>query len=343
MRPPDPVAAPYYPALDGLRAIAVLGVMACHTLYRPFVLGWMGVPLFFALSGFLITGILLRTKERPDYFARFYKRRALRIFPIYYLFIVVSLVVGLYLAMPTKDLWRAAIYIQNHRTPGVPQEIPGFFGGHTWSLAVEEQFYLIWPLLVWLLSPKWLVRACVVIVVGALVFRLIAFELSRDPSLWILYGWLPSNIDCLACGAIVAVFYEQRRLDARTMLVFMAIGAAMLAWLILRLPYRAWETSDIWLHVRANTLLNTALGILCAAAVGFFALRPMPPFTARWLRHIGRISYGLYLYHVPVYWVVWRLSGDLTHWVQTPIKIAGTFLVAELSWRLIESRLLAKR
>jgi peptidoglycan/LPS O-acetylase OafA/YrhL len=338
----DP-APPYYPALDGLRGLAVLGVMACHTLYRPFVLGWMGVPLFFALSGFLITGILLRSKERPDYFRRFYKRRALRIFPIYYLYIAVSLLVGLYLSQPSHDLWRAVIYIQNYREPGVPQAIPGFFGGHTWSLAVEEQFYLLWPLLVWLLSRAWLFRACVLLVIGSLVFRLWAFETSRDPSLWILYGWLPSNIDCLATGAIVAILHHEKRLHARHMLVAMIAGGLALAFLILRLPYAAWQTSDIWLHVKANTALNTALAVLCAAAVGYWAVRPMNPWTWRPLMRVGRISYGLYLYHVPVYWTVWWFCGDLTHWIQTPIKVIATFIVAELSWRLLESRLLGKR
>ena len=341
MHPEPP--PPHYPALDGLRGIAVLGVMACHTLYRPFVLGWMGVPLFFALSGFLITGILLRTKERPDYFRRFYKRRALRIFPIYYLFLIVTVIVGTYYAMPTKDLWRAAIYIQNYRIPGVPQAIPGFFGGHTWSLAVEEQFYLMWPLLVWLLSRAWLMRACVVLVIGSLAFRLWAFETSEDPGLWILYGWLPSNIDALACGAIVAILHHEGRLSQRVMLIFMLAGGAALGFLIVRLPYNAWQTSDIWLHVRANTFLNTALGVMCAAGVGYFALRPMAPWTWKPLMHVGRISYGLYLYHIPMYYLVWRICGDLTHWIQTPIKVLATFTVAELSWRLIERRLLAKR
>jgi peptidoglycan/LPS O-acetylase OafA/YrhL len=335
--------APYYPALDGLRGIAVLGVMACHTLYRPFVFGWMGVPLFFALSGFLITGILVRAKDRPDFFRRFYKRRALRIFPIYYLFVAVSFAAGLWLAMPVKDLWRAVIYIQNYRIPGEPQQIPGFFGGHTWSLAVEEQFYVLWPLLVWLLSRAALFRVCLVLVVGAFAFRLWAFETSRDPGLWILYGWLPSNIDGLAAGAIVAILHHEGRLRPHALLASMAVGAAVLAYLILRISYDAWQSSDIWLHVRANTLLNTALAVLCAAGVGYFALRPMRPWTWPPLQYVGRISYGLYLYHVPVYWLVWRLSGNLTHFVQTPIKIVVTFIVAALSWRFLESRLLAKR
>lgn len=337
-------ARPYYPALDGLRGLAVLAVMACHTLYRPLALGWMGVPLFFALSGFLITGILLRAKDEPHYFRTFYKRRAVRIFPIYYLFVAVSFIVGTYLAMPTKDLWRAVIYIQNYRIPGEPQQIPGFFGGHTWSLAVEEQFYLIWPLLAWWLSPRALLRCCLVLVAGALAFRLYAFETSGDPGLWILYGWLPSNIDCLASGAIVAVLYHEGRLRPGPLAWGMAAGAAALLALILNLSWDAWQTSDIWLHVRANVLLNTALGVLCAAAVGYFALRPWRPLTMGWLTRVGRVSYGMYLYHVPVYWTVDRFLGTtLAHWYRTPIKFVATYLVAELSWRLLESRLLAKR
>ncbi len=344
--PPDRRAppAPYYPALDGLRGIAVLAVMATHLLYRPFALGWMGVPLFFALSGFLITGILLRSRARPGYFRRFYKRRVLRIFPIYYLFVVVSLVVGTYLTMHTKDLWRAAIYIQNYRVPGHPQQVPSFFGGHTWSLAVEEQFYLLWPLLVGVLSTRWLLRCCVVLVVGALGFRLVAFSVSNDPALWVLYGWLPANIDCLACGAIVAILHHEGRLRPGPALWCLALGALVLAVLVLRLSWDDWQTSDIWLHVRANVLLNTALGVMCAGAVGYFALRPAWPLTGIVLKRIGRISYGLYLYHVPVYWTVDRLlRHHLVHWGRTPIKLVATFVIATLSWELIERRLLAKR
>jgi len=336
--------APYYPALDGLRGIAVMMVMACHLLYRPFALGWMGVPLFFALSGFLITGILLRSKDRPGYFSKFYKRRALRIFPIYYLFVLATFVIAPRLAMPTGDLWRAVIYIQNYRIPGEPQQIPGFFGGHTWSLAVEEQFYLLWPLLVLVLSPRWLLRACVVLAVGALVFRLVAFETSRDPSLWILYGWLPSNIDCLACGAIVAILHEQGRLRPVPLLWFIGAAALALVLLILNLSWDGWQTSDIWLHVRANTLLNTVLGVLCAALVGYFALRPAWPLSGGGLKRVGRISYGLYLYHVPVYFFVDLFArAELAHWIRSPIKVVATFVVASLSWWLLERRLLAKR
>lgn len=341
-------AAPYYPALDGLRAIAVLMVMACHLLYRPFALGWMGVPLFFALSGFLITGILLRSKDRPGYFSTFYKRRALRIFPIYYLFVLVAFVIGTWQAMPTGDLWRAAIYIQNYRIPGEAQQIPGFFGGHTWSLAVEEQFYVMWPLLVLVLSPKWLLRCCVLLVVGAAVFRAVAFSLSDDD--WMLYGWLPSNIDCLAGGAIIAILHHEDRLQPTPLLWLMAAGAVGLALLIFNLSWDDWQQSTTWLTVRTNVLLNTALAILCAAAVGYFALRPIRPLTNRALKHVGRISYGLYLYHVPVYWCVDVLPGydavngyAWSHWVRTPLKIIGTFVVAELSWWLLESRLLKRR
>lgn len=330
---------PYYPALDGLRGIAVLLVMLCHLLYRPFALGWMGVPLFFALSGFLITGILIRAKGRPHYFGSFYKRRALRIFPIYYLFVAFAFVFG----TPTHDLWRAVIYIQNYRVPGVPQQIPRFFGGHTWSLAVEEQFYLLWPALVLLLSQRWLLRTCVALVVGALAFRLVAFEVSRDPALWVLYGWLPSNIDCLACGAIVAILHHERRLDPRAMLALAGASAVALAALILHLSWNDWQTSDIWLHIRANTLLNTVLGALSAALVGYFALRPAWPLSGAVLKRVGRISYGLYLYHVPVYYVV-DLWGrrTLAHYYRAPLKIAATFAVASLSWYLLERRLLKR-
>jgi peptidoglycan/LPS O-acetylase OafA/YrhL len=291
----------------------------------------------------LISGILIRAKGRPHYFGSFHKRRALRIFPIYYLFVAFAFALGTRWSMPTHDLWRAVIYIQNYRVPGVPQRIPSFFGGHTWSLAVEEQFYLLWPALVLLLSQRQLLGMCCALVLGALAFRLVAFEVSRDPALWVLYGWLPSNIDCLAGGAIVAILHHERRLEPRAMLGVAAVAALALAALILHLSWDDWQTSDIWLHVRANTLLNTVLGALSAALVGYFALRPAWPLSGGVLRRVGRISYGLYLYHVPVYYFVdlWT-RRVLKHYYRAPLKIAATFAVASLSWYLLERRLLKK-
>ena len=334
---------PHYPALDGLRGIAVLLVISAHLGFRSTALGWMGVPLFFALSGFLITGILLRTRERPDYFRRFYWRRALRIFPIYYLYIAVCLVAGMAGGLPVSDLWLSAIYVQNYRVPGAVWQVPPFFGGHTWSLAVEEQFYLLWPLVALLLPARRLLGLSVVLIAGALAFRFWAHGVTNDPARWIQYGWLPSNMDCLAAGAVVAILHAQDRLRRHHMAALVAIAGAGLTALVLNTSWDEWQTSDLWLQPRANVLVNTALALTSAGLVGYCALVPVRFLSVNPLKSVGRISYGLYLYHLPVFWCVDRLLGEGHVFRNAAIKVAATYAVSWVSWTLIETRFLHGR
>ena len=334
---------PHYPALDGLRGIAVLGVVLCHLLFRPLTFGWMGVPLFFVLSGFLITGILLRTRERPDYFRRFYWRRALRIFPIYYLYLVGSLVIGLLLAYPVGDLGFAALYLHNHRVPGYIWQMPEFFGGHTWSLAVEEQFYLLWPLTVWVLSARNIVRLSTVLFFAALVFRFWAHGVTEDPARWIQYGWLPANIDCLASGAIIAVLHHENRLRRGWAVALVTGAGTLLLLLIVQTSMDEWQTSELWLQPRINVLLNTLLALTCAGIVAFSVLVPLRYLSTGPLTHFGRISYGLYLWHVPVFWVfpLFVLPGRHIYLVAL-LKLLAAWLVAWVSWRFFESKLIGR-
>ena len=333
---------PYYPALDGLRGIAVLLVISAHLPFRATVLGWMGVPLFFALSGFLITGILLRSRDRANYFSTFYKRRALRIFPIYYAFIAVSLIAGALYSFPVSGLWAAAIYVQNYRIPGADSHVPPFFGGHTWSLAVEEQFYLLWPLVVRRVPAASLGKLCLALVFGSLAFRFWAHLATQDPAMWILYGWLPSNIDCLAAGALIAVLDAGHRLRREWLAGVAFAGGAALLFLVLHTSWDEWQTSNLWLRPGINVLVNSALAVTCSALVGFCAQTPIRILSMQPLKYVGRISYGLYLFHIPVFWCVERML-PASPIVQSIVKVAATFSVASLSWVLVESPLLARR
>ena len=166
--PTEPLIRPFMPELDMLRGIAVLGVMLLHAFYwsyagmsfgpwaRRFVSatqpGWMGVNLFFVLSGFLITGILLDSKDKPYFYRRFYTRRALRILPPYYLLLIVLLLMR---SSSVAFVSLSFVYLAN---------MTDFFGvacdyGPLWSLAVEEHFYLMWPMLLWMAGlrrARWL-------------------------------------------------------------------------------------------------------------------------------------------------------------------------------------------
>jgi len=173
---PTPIVGRKLQSLDGLRAIAIILVFLCHMQYHippvnlPAVVlrayvsqGWMGVDLFFVLSGFLITGILLDTREARNYFRGFYLRRILRIFPLYYLVLIAVIFAGIRLNNPaftTKlplpaDRWLYFCYLTNWLALWKAHWGLHYVNylAHFWSLAVEEQFYLVWPLVIWLVRP----------------------------------------------------------------------------------------------------------------------------------------------------------------------------------------------
>src|SRR5262245_30496387 len=187
--PSPPESNSHIPALDGLRGLAILLVLLVHTYYpaggiarhqstldraclHVCGLGWCGVDLFFALSGFLITGILLQAKGGEDALRNFYLRRALRIFPLYYLVVLARLFI-----LPGRafDPWESTsylLYFSNFwRSAHLAVTPFDNFVGPTWSLAVEEQFYLLWPLLVFLLSRRSLLILCVVLLGAAPLAR----------------------------------------------------------------------------------------------------------------------------------------------------------------------------
>jgi peptidoglycan/LPS O-acetylase OafA/YrhL len=220
----------HYPALDGMRAIAIVGVLALHYLDRApmsrtgparylgelISYGEYGVDLFFVLSGFLITGILLGSRESPSYFRTFYIRRALRIFPLYYSVLLVLTVLVPALVPSTPDsahspymsTWWFSTYFANWPISragwGVsPRTMP-----HFWTLAMEEQFYLVWPAVILAVPRRRLVALCVAMLAAAMILR--ALLLYR----WSLLAVIPVNtlvrLDGLVMGAIVASWWSSR-------------------------------------------------------------------------------------------------------------------------------------
>src|SRR5512137_2924489 len=218
--PRAPAPGAHHPALDGMRGVAVLMVLAFHllhvdgeggTLERAILgatrSGWAGVDLFFVLSGFLITGILLDARGGPGYFRAFYARRVLRIFPLYYAYLAV-LFLAVPALLPALDVRRETqgwlwTYLGNvlFAREGGFQASP--FTGHFWSLAVEEQFYLFWPFLVWLLPRRWLAAACLGLVAGAFALRFAIHRTTFNATA--AYVLTPARMDALAMGALVAI------------------------------------------------------------------------------------------------------------------------------------------
>ena len=300
-------------------------------------LGWAGVDLFFVLSGFLITGILLDAKGTPHSFRNFYARRILRIFPLYYGFLAVTLVATLvryetagsdglhqiwgaqpWLWTHTANYWHAA---QTAWTPWAEIVVP------LWSLSVEEQFYLVWPLVVLRCSQRTLIRVCIGIFVGALVLRLV---LTLTGVHWFtLYAMTPTRADALAAGALLAAIV--RLPDGRRLARKCANYAGPVAAILLIVLSGGFDpTRHPWQRVYLYSALAVFFAALLVWAMDATSLRGVPNrfYNLRVLRAIGRYSYGIYVLHLPLYYITllvaarWRLF-DPNH----PIWAAALLLV----------------
>jgi len=231
------------PGLDGLRAIAFLLVFACHTDYL--LVGWTGVLLFFVLSGFLITGILNKMKARfsgRDFFVKFYGRRFLRIFPLYYLYLflmmgLVALLLGAgYRMNYMNEFYRqvpyAFVYLYNFFYAS-STFVQHKFLDHFWSLSVEEQFYIFWPLLIFLTPERWQKRLFLAIIVLTPVFRLATAYALRSGLFPFFTGDIPlglyplpwTHVDAFAMGAYISRYEIPRpRLQLILLLILVPVA-----------------------------------------------------------------------------------------------------------------------
>ena len=298
--------------LDGLRAFAILSVMVYHarnisspgdasietTLYGISEGGWIGVDLFFVLSGFLITGILLDAKASPSYFKGFYVRRALRILPLYYIVVAVAFVaVSVGITSGTTDAAPYYVgYVQNwlKLSSGYRVEILA----HFWSLAIEEQFYIVWPLLVFVVPRRWSVALCVVFLIGSCVGRYACVEtglLEAETT----YYLTPIRMDGLALGGLIAALVRTPHGSSvlrRAWIPSLALGAGIVVAIVL-------TTEGLRHEDRLVTLWGfLPISLACGALVtATFVLPEQGRYRTLLrtpaLRWIGRVSYGAYVFH----------------------------------------------
>jgi peptidoglycan/LPS O-acetylase OafA/YrhL len=358
--------------LDGIRGIAIILVMLHHyQLYgegypsttfldrqveRLAISGWMGVDLFFVLSGFLITGILLDTKNEAGYFRNFYMRRFLRIFPLYYGFLFVFA-----LTLPLIDpagaefqlkfeeqIWYWT-YLINWKLGLV--YVSEYFGiAHFWSLAIEEQFYLVWPAIVYFSSPKRLTLICLLLIAASPVFRIFVTDLGFvSPHVFTF-----SRMDALAMGGLIAIMVRNPK------------GLALLK----RIAWPALSTGTILLFtifmqkkrlvVVDYTVTTVGLSIIAlffAAVITIALLTPSDRglgkiFSSTPLRFFGKYSYALYVFHhlVAIYLPKFGFSiksiptiggSDLPGFlVFSLVATLLSTLLALLSWHLWEAQFL---
>jgi peptidoglycan/LPS O-acetylase OafA/YrhL len=342
---------PHFSALDGLRGIAILLVVTrhCldanlsafagwkHTLHQNAIasLGW-GVVLFFVLSGFLITGILLDSKADPNYYLNFYGRRILRIFPLYYGTLLAFWVVylfhgfgadnGLFIhRLPWLLTYTSNIRITLHDNWSFI--FNGHSLGHFWSLAVEEQFYLIWPLIVLRCSTGVLRQICLAAIAGGFVSRMVLVYAFHN-----VIGscvFLSCQSDALAMGALLAVMVRERELVV-----------ASLAWPL------ALAGAAIWMAtlLDGNALLTAGMSGFAMMSTGALALCLYHP-VSKWFAHpilraFGKYSYGIYVLHVILLPFVYTLRDKLGQVVFVCFFISLSFCAGWLSWHLFEAHFL---
>jgi peptidoglycan/LPS O-acetylase OafA/YrhL len=326
----------YMPQLDGLRAFAVLGVIASHSLpHSAFSsVGPLGVRLFFVLSGFLITRILLRARSSgggiSQIFYAFYARRILRIFPAYYVAIGVMFALGL-LSVATGLWWHVA-YLTN-----VYISIEGGwikYASHFWTLAVEEQFYFVWPAVMLLLPAAYLKRAILLSIAIAPLFRIAVYAVTRNTVMTSVL--VVSNLDCLAGGALLALVWESGDRAAWLRWRSVSISASLLA-LIYTIAYSALDFRFQYIQgvILFNTMAAaTSFWVIDAAAVGFGGVAGLVLSNPA-VRYIGRISYGMYIYHMLAIIAAERVGLE-SGAVMFAVATVATIAVAATSWAVIE-------
>jgi peptidoglycan/LPS O-acetylase OafA/YrhL len=327
-----------HPQLDGIRGVAILlvmlhnesGIYPSLRLQTIFANGWMGVDLFFVLSGFLITGILLDGKDSQTYFRDFYARRFLRIWPLYYSVILLMFVIlpAMHTAAArmvferSSPWWSYPLFLQTFFV-SIPTKAAGPLGV-TWSLAIEEQFYLVWPLVVRALSQNRLRRLAISVICISPALRLLLGSYHV-----LLYSNTFSRLDGLMAGALIAVlvrsadFTPHRFVKPAWILFFTALPLAFV-----------FEAANLrWIVFSFSAIASACLVFLSLYSEQHWlqgALRN------RFIVYTGQISYGLYLLHKLPFDFAKAFQVNAHPLLMAVILFASCYGMAALSWNLLE-------
>lgn len=361
--PSSHLAESRLPALDGIRGVAVLMILVFHfwqSLYRLpaaaslqshlrfLASGQTGVDLFFVLSGFLITGILLNAKGTPHFLRNFYVRRALRILPLYYLVVCGYFVAGWihfgFHETLSKEWWYIP-YLQNVGMTFWPHQVGE--PGHFWSLGVEEHFYLFWPWLVLVCDERRLPRVLLVIIAAAMAFRLLLIPfVGADNIFWFSL----CRMDALALGALLAVVVRRSELSEAAhqacRWTLMILGPALLV----LYPFTSGKGLFVMQGVK-YMLVAVAFTALLGTTIGPGRWPWLERFFgARILRWCGKYSYAMYVFHPMIYYQITgllrpnvRLAAthpDLYLGCEFPLLLGLVFLLSWASWQLFEKHFL---
>jgi peptidoglycan/LPS O-acetylase OafA/YrhL len=350
-------ASSHVPALDGIRGLAILLILMLHLMVSNTVTGsrvmdgvvaflgsfWVGVDLFFVLSGFLITGILFDSLTDDGFFRKFYARRFLRIFPLYYgfLFLLLALTRPLHLAWNGMQ-WMLLTYLQNTGlvTPlgryelYFPTHTPSLISlNHFWSLAVEEQFYLFWPLVVFLVRDR---RRLIGVALGASILALILRILAnwQGASPFLIYSFTPFRMDSLLLGACLALLM---RGESRTIVIRLARPVLVITLSVLfayGIANHQFSGRDAgFIQTGGYTLIAIAGAALIAETFHERSLT-QSIFRNRLMRFLGKYSYGIYVFHFPLDTLLTVLTRHfISNFVHSKAiaVVAGAFLIGGAS------------
>lgn len=311
----------HYPALDVLRGLAICFVVFYHNFgfLTFFKFGWMGVDLFFVLSGYLITDLLMQSRENRYFFRNFYIRRALRIFPLYYLVLI-----AFFTLSPTlfsqKGPGTTFSYYNDNKTwfwsyfqnwlmvfKGAP---PVPFLAHFWSLAVEEQFYIFWPLIIFFVRPISRLRKLIIgLILFSVVLRILTWALYPN-DVEVFYCNTLTRMDSLLMGSLLAVHLKEGRSIPSSLIKLSTAAFILLISCSL----------IIFGNVRQDNLIFPTIGYSVSAlfftCMLYLILKNEKNLTG-WIKHlhplsfIGKISYGIYVYHIPIYLVLSATISEL--------------------------------
>lgn len=363
------------PELDGIRGIAILSVVCFHyismegvvapgsitdRLQRLVMLGGTGVDLFFVLSGFLIGGILLDARESSHYFSTFYVRRFFRIIPVYFAWIIAYILIAAFggrhlLAFshsgiaPRLDsmIYNHFLFLQNFYLDQL-RGLAGAWFDHTWSLAVEEQFYLVIPLIVWLLSRKALKRFLFGVILLEPVLRIVLLK-TGALSAGLIGQLMFTRADVLAVGALAALYWREESarawLQSHSGWIYGALGILFLCFA----AFWKWAPGQRGFPMEAAGYSVVVLFYVTLLLVAISIPEGLVGSVCRWsfLSQLGAVSYCMYLIHLVVDVACHAVILHATPKTSNPRAAAVTifaamltFVIAKISWKIFEEPLL---
>jgi peptidoglycan/LPS O-acetylase OafA/YrhL len=356
---PDYTNRSYYPALDGLRGVAILLVLLHHNFdFIPFMqFGWIGVDLFFVLSGFLITEILLQKRNHKNYLRNFYIRRALRILPVYYLCIILFFLLAPYFSKLADQQIYYSKYqfflwtnLQNWLCIFYPPPNDYMLFNHFWSLSIEEQFYLTWPLLILFFKTmqKLSVLLLIFLIIG-IVSRIVSWKISGS-SYTNFEFQERTRMDSLYLGSLIALWkYYSPALLKKKLILFctglLLIHLVVVIFIKIYWPFIPHFSFLGYTSIAAIFALVVYYGIAGKGKIKQYFLE------SKWLKWLGKISYGLYVYHF-ILLILFRIyltdklvsvgfSNGTSYILLSVSSLIPAIFISWLSYNMFEKKILS--